>query len=283
MDIELLKTFIEVTQVRHFGRAAENLFLTPAAVSARIRQLEQMLGVRLLHRTRGNIQMTQEGQRLLPHARKMLAAWSDTLDDLSLKIDQESPLRLGSIASIWLCPPPNLCQVLAQPKGPYGRLHMESHSHSELISQVLAQHLDAAFLLDLPQHAELNAIKIGDLELTLYTSKPRLPTEKSLPDDWLPPYIYIEWSAAFAAFHNRRVITNEPFLSTSDAFIAPVLMQQIPSSAYLPKSPDPSCVAVDNAPGFLQAVYLVYKAGQEHSETIQALLMQLKPQKNPGQ
>ena len=40
MDIDLLKTFLEVNKTRHFGRAADNLYLTPAAVSARVRQLE---------------------------------------------------------------------------------------------------------------------------------------------------------------------------------------------------------------------------------------------------
>ena len=43
MDIDLLKTFLEVNKTRHFGRAADNLYLTPAAVSARVRQLEQIL------------------------------------------------------------------------------------------------------------------------------------------------------------------------------------------------------------------------------------------------
>ncbi|MBT3834433.1 MAG: LysR family transcriptional regulator, partial [Gammaproteobacteria bacterium] len=34
MDIDLLKTFVEVNRTRHFARAAENLFVTSAAVSA---------------------------------------------------------------------------------------------------------------------------------------------------------------------------------------------------------------------------------------------------------
>ncbi|MEX2517286.1 MAG: LysR family transcriptional regulator, partial [Gammaproteobacteria bacterium] len=45
MDVDLLKTFLEVQRTRHFGRAADNLFLTQSAISARIRQLEDELGV----------------------------------------------------------------------------------------------------------------------------------------------------------------------------------------------------------------------------------------------
>jgi DNA-binding transcriptional LysR family regulator len=68
MDTDLLRTFIEVSKTRHFGRAAENLYLTQSAVSFRIRQLEQQLGVSLFARHRNNIQLTQSGEHLLPYA-----------------------------------------------------------------------------------------------------------------------------------------------------------------------------------------------------------------------
>jgi LysR family transcriptional regulator, flagellar master operon regulator len=45
VDTELLKTFLEVSRTRHFGRAAESLYLTQSAVSFRIRQLENQPGV----------------------------------------------------------------------------------------------------------------------------------------------------------------------------------------------------------------------------------------------
>ena len=61
MNLELLKTFLEVERCRHFGRAAEELHLTQAAVSARIRQLEETLGVRLFERKRRDIQLTPPG------------------------------------------------------------------------------------------------------------------------------------------------------------------------------------------------------------------------------
>ena len=41
MDVKVFKTFLEVANTRHFGRAADNLFITQAAVSARIKQLEE--------------------------------------------------------------------------------------------------------------------------------------------------------------------------------------------------------------------------------------------------
>lgn len=279
MDIELLKTFLEVTRVRHFGRAAENLFLTPAAVSARIRQLEQMLGVTLLHRTRGNIQMTVEGERLLPHAKKLLHAWSETLEDLSLKLEPDKRLHVGAITSIWHCPLPQLNAALVNHLSSH-RLQIDSYSHLELMTQLLAQQLDVALLLDLPHHPELDAIKIAELELAMYTSRPDgEPIIETAEIDELPsPYIYIEWSSAFAAFHNKRVIAAEPILRTTDAVVARNLMRQLSSSAYLPVTNSIRNLSrVTSAPRFMQALYLVYKAGREHSENLSALLTQLKP------
>lgn len=62
MDTELLKTFLEVSRTRHFGRAAEALYLTQSAVSFRIRQLENQLGVNLFTRHRNNIRLTTAGK-----------------------------------------------------------------------------------------------------------------------------------------------------------------------------------------------------------------------------
>ena len=58
MDTELLKTFLEVNRTRHFGKAAENLYLTQSAVSARIKLLEDLLGTPLFSRARNNVQLT---------------------------------------------------------------------------------------------------------------------------------------------------------------------------------------------------------------------------------
>ncbi len=48
MDLELLRTFLELNRTRHFGRTAEALFLTQAAVSSRLKTLERQLGVTLV-------------------------------------------------------------------------------------------------------------------------------------------------------------------------------------------------------------------------------------------
>ena len=102
MDTELLKTFLEVQKTRHFGKAADNLYLTQSAVSFRIRQLEQSLGVTLFNRFRNNIQLTTAGEMLLPHAQAVLSAISSAKQQIALNYHPERPLQLCISAELSL-------------------------------------------------------------------------------------------------------------------------------------------------------------------------------------
>ncbi len=71
MDVRFLTTFLEITKTRHFGKAAENLYLTPAAVSSRIKHLEEYFNALLFTRVRNGIQLTPAGESLVPFAQNI--------------------------------------------------------------------------------------------------------------------------------------------------------------------------------------------------------------------
>src|SRR5690606_21704751 len=127
-------------------------------------------------------------------AKKLLLAWTDTLEDLSLKLEQDDRVSIGAHTSIWRCKLPLLSQSLIGLIENHS-LNIESHSHTELLTQVLAQQLDMAFLLDLPQHPELHTLKIAELQLALFTSSATETTDE--PQMAQPSYLHLEWSAAF--------------------------------------------------------------------------------------
>lgn len=85
MDIRFLTTFLEVAQTRHFGRAAENLYLTQSAVSARIKLLEEYFNTTLFIRNRNSIQISPAGEKLIPFAKEL----SDTLSKAKRSLAQE--------------------------------------------------------------------------------------------------------------------------------------------------------------------------------------------------
>jgi DNA-binding transcriptional LysR family regulator len=70
--LDSFRCFVEVAQRLNFRAAAKAVALTPAAVSGRIKQLEDQLGQPLFKRTTRSVQLTDAGASLLPAAKDAL-------------------------------------------------------------------------------------------------------------------------------------------------------------------------------------------------------------------
>ncbi|MCV6037398.1 LysR family transcriptional regulator, partial [Escherichia coli] len=70
LDLNWLRTFVTLAEVRHFGKTATELHMTQPNVSLHIKQLEQATRTKLIERN--PVQLTQAGKRLLATAQRML-------------------------------------------------------------------------------------------------------------------------------------------------------------------------------------------------------------------
>ncbi|AVX01441.1 LysR family transcriptional regulator [Vibrio vulnificus] len=70
LDLNWLKTFITLAEVKHFGKTANELHMTQPNVSLHIKQLEQTTKAKLIERN--PVQLTPAGRRLLKSAKLML-------------------------------------------------------------------------------------------------------------------------------------------------------------------------------------------------------------------
>ena len=68
-DLADLRAFVAVADRLSFRAAAAHLGVTPSALRHSMRQLEERLGVRLLHRTTRSVSLTDAGRRLLDRLR----------------------------------------------------------------------------------------------------------------------------------------------------------------------------------------------------------------------
>jgi len=104
--LNALRAFEASARHRSFTRAAEELSVTPAAISHQIKGLEDILGARLFRRSKGTLMLTEEGQRLLPGVRKGFAAFNEAMENFAL-YHQTGPLNVAltpSFAAKWLIP-----------------------------------------------------------------------------------------------------------------------------------------------------------------------------------
>lgn len=98
MDLTLLRAFVTVAREGNLTRAATHLHLTQPAVSLQIKHLQETLGVTLFTRTSHGLVLTRDGQALLPHAERALAAAGDVQRAAAaLRHEVRGRLRIGTI------------------------------------------------------------------------------------------------------------------------------------------------------------------------------------------
>ena len=100
-----LRTFEALVRLRNFARTAEELHLTPSAVSHQIRALEEFYATRLFLRSRRDVVPTPAGMRLLDVVARFLGELSDVGRKLRVRhADRLSLTAPPSLASRWLLP-----------------------------------------------------------------------------------------------------------------------------------------------------------------------------------
>ncbi|MDQ3246166.1 MAG: LysR substrate-binding domain-containing protein [Pseudomonadota bacterium] len=99
--VKQLQYLVALRQHGHFGRAAESCFVTQSTLSAGLREIENLLGVTLVERTRRVVRFTPLGTRIADKAVRVLRE-SEELTDLARAEGQPltGELRMGVIPTI---------------------------------------------------------------------------------------------------------------------------------------------------------------------------------------
>jgi len=230
MDMELLRTFLELNRVRHFGRAAEALSLTQAAISSRLKSLESQLGVTLFERGRGEMRLTPEGGRLIRHAEGLIAGLRAARQEVSPSAATQQ-LLIGGSLRLW--------DVLLQRwlhdlrrAYPAMAITAESQSYDVLTRRLIDGTLDVAIMLEPAQLDILNIRHVANIELVCVSSKAGLNIHAALEQD----YVMIDWGLSFGLDH-RRAFPDAPEAMTrvSHAKMGFEYISTIGGSAYLPR------------------------------------------------
>ncbi|MEH6589138.1 MAG: LysR family transcriptional regulator [Halioglobus sp.] len=262
MDTELLKTFLEVRNTRHFGHAADNLSITQAAVSARIKQLEGLLGVTLFIRKRNNLQLTSEGERLVPHAETVLLVLARAKQDVVLPDSGTSPIHVGVRTGIWSPLLQEKLQELSQAM-PDLVLQVNSLEPDSLTRMLIDRTLDLAILYEPPNLPEIHCTAIGELNLRLYSSQQCESLKAALGHN----YVYLDWGGGFARFHQRRFGDQVmPVLKTNLNDLARDYLARNGGACFMPAGWQAALAAeglsvVPESPKFVRQLNIAYHSG----------------------
>jgi len=108
--LDAARTLITVVDTGSFVGAADRLQTSKAVVSRLVAQLEQHLGVRLLHRTTRRLSLTAEGEAFVARARELLLQWQEAEDDAShrsvkargvLRVNVPVSFGISALAPLW--------------------------------------------------------------------------------------------------------------------------------------------------------------------------------------
>jgi DNA-binding transcriptional LysR family regulator len=272
METELLRTFLEVHRMRSFTRAAENLRLTPSAVSARVRQLESELGRVLFKRSSQQVELTPAGQRLLRHAMGIVQALDRAQRHVAL--EDRAPVAVGGVASFWDLFLQEWLQRVRS--GLPGVAPWIEVSGAARIAEKLSQgELQLGFLYSPPQLAGLVLREVGRLELILVSTRAGIGLEGALEDG----YVLVDWGTVFNDQHNRHFPHRPPAAARSNSGrVAMHLIRACGGSAYLPRTliladlDSGALRPVEGAPVFEMRAYAAYTAHAEQRELVEQML-----------
>jgi DNA-binding transcriptional LysR family regulator len=147
VQVQQLRYFLAVAEVRHFTRAARGLRVTQPSLSKQLTALERELGAPLISRARGNITLTPAGEALLPLARRILA----DVDTARREVQDLTGLRRGRVRAG--ATPSLLGSLLADALGRFHReypgieLHVTQGGSRDLVGALAHGELDLAVIV----------------------------------------------------------------------------------------------------------------------------------------
>jgi len=159
MNISLrqLRAFVAVAQSSSFSRAADALALTQPAVSRNVTDLEQALGLLLLHRTTREVELTEAGRLLLGNLSRVL----EDLDACLLEVQGLATQRKGRVK---VASSPTLsanllpqCIARGRQQSPGVNIQLLDRIQSDVLLSVRSGEVDFGVVIDPSEKQDLHA------------------------------------------------------------------------------------------------------------------------------
>lgn len=194
MDVAHARTLLAIVEAGSFKAAAERLHVTQSTVSARVRNLEDQLGKRLLERSKAGVSLTSAGEQFIRHATAMVRIWTQAQLEVAVSETHQDHVAVGGQLSLWdglLLPWVSWIRTERRDVAVTARVG----SSIDLVDQLFEGTLDIAAVYRSVQRPGLVVEHVFDEELVLVTSgDPGLVRNSE-------DYVFVNWGPEFAADH----------------------------------------------------------------------------------
>ncbi|MBY6198863.1 LysR family transcriptional regulator [Vibrio hangzhouensis] len=207
ISLKQLKVFVAVTQNQTLTAASETLFLSKAAVSMSLSELEKQIGHALFDRVNNRLVLNQEGQKLLPLADELLSRSRDIECLFSDEQSYQGQLRIGASDTVGNQLAPFLLSDFR-----HSLQHKAQQlfiSNTALICQKLVDYeLDIGLVEGKTLHPELNSTPFSEDQMCIVAAADHPLTRRPYND--------------LASLENSDWILREPGSGTREFFLRAV-------------------------------------------------------------
>ncbi len=209
LDPEALKTFLVVAETGHFSAAAEALQKTTAAISYRIRALEESVGTQLFNRTTRTVVLTPAGELLLERARQIfdwLQTLPDELQQMNAGVEQSFTIVINNL--LYNAEGVALLLEYLYKHYPHTKFAVHRSVYMGVWDTLLNQ--GAQFAIGSPGwhavHEDLETFPIGQInwQLVMHPEHPLAHEAEPIPDSALRRYPTINIEDTSQSFRKRK-------------------------------------------------------------------------------
>ncbi len=171
MTISRYEIFDKVIELKSFTKAAEALNLTQPGISHAIKSLETEWGIPLITRSRSDIQLTSDGERIIWYIRDLLRVHEEIEQEVAaIKGLEVGTVKVGtftSVASHWL---PKIIKLF-QKENPNIDIKLLLGSHQEIENALLNNEIDCGIIALPALSKTLNVIPLKEDSMLCIVSK----------------------------------------------------------------------------------------------------------------
>lgn len=256
MQIELVDTFLDLSQTRSFNRTADRMGVTQSTVSARVKALELALGAQLFRRSRAGTDLTTEGLRFETHARMLRQEWTAARRAVTPAGEAALTLRLGIQNDLAAAALGTLVAAFRQAL-PQTAFYIEPDYSTQMCNDLVSGSLDFAVMFTPKPHPDLNFTSVGEITYRLISSDARMRSD--IDADTM---IFAHFSPAFERTHRMLLPElSEAPLSVGQSTAVSALLLAMGGSGYVMKDAADTLIAtgrfalVGDAPVITQPIY----------------------------